>query len=141
MLELTATLILLVISIQVMAIVDNHNKLKQVEKSIAEITNNELKVDRDKRKGIELKNIDLTAISLHEQWDKVFEEDTEFYKAMQNSDRDNQLEEFWDTVQARLGILRKHGIPAKEVMEYYHKHLKKLENRPRVKETNKDENI
>ena len=40
MLELIATLILLVIVIQFMAIVDNHNKLKQVEKSIAESTMN-----------------------------------------------------------------------------------------------------
>ena len=134
MLELIATLILLVISIQVMAIVDEHKRFEKLERNVAEIINNELKVDRNKRKGIELQNIDLTSISIHEQWDKIAEEDMEFYAAMQNSDRNNQLEEFWDTVQARLGILRKHGIQAKEVMEYYPEHLKKLENRPRVKE-------
>lgn len=71
MLELIATLILLVIVIQFMAIVDNHNKLKQVEKSIAEIINNELKVYKLKHNGIELKNIDLSNISMTEQWDKV----------------------------------------------------------------------
>lgn len=134
MLELRATLILLSICVQLMAIVDNHNKLKQVEKSIAEIINNEIKVDRDKRKGIELCNIDLSKVSLHEQWNKVSEEDAEFYVAMQNSDRNNQLEEFWDTVQARLGILQKLGVDAKIVMKYYPEHLKKLENRPRTKE-------
>lgn len=131
MLELIAILILLVISIQVMAIVDNHNKLKQVEKSIAEIINNELKVDRDKRKGIELKNIDLSNITMGEQWDKVAEEDEEFRKSNRTL---NIIEEFWDTVQARLGILQKVGIYADEVMKHYPEHLKKLENRPRTKE-------
>lgn len=131
MLELIAILILLVISIQVMAIVDNHNKLKQVEKSIAEIINNELKVDRDKRKGIELKNIDLSNISMTEQWDKVAEEDIEFEES---DDIFEMISEFWDTVQARLGILQKLGVDAKIVMKYYPEHLKKLENRPRVKE-------
>lgn len=134
MLELIATLIILVIVIQFMAIVDEHKRFEKLERNVAEIINNELRVDRDKRKGIELCNINLSKVSLHEQWNKVSEEDAEFYVAMQNSDRNNQLEEFWDTVQARLGILRKHGIPAKEVMEYYPEHLKKLENRPRVKE-------
>lgn len=131
MLELIATLILLVISIQVMAIVDNHNKLKQVEKSMAEIINNELKVYKLKHNGIELKNIDLSNITMGEQWDKVAEEDEEFRKSNRTL---NIIEEFWDTVQARLGILQKVGIYADEVMKHYPEHLKKLENRPRTKE-------
>lgn len=131
MLELIATLILLVISIQVMAIVDNHNKLKQVEKSIAEIINNELKVYKLKHNGIELKNIDLSNISMTEQWDKVAEEDIEFEES---DDIFEMISEFWDTVQARLGILQKLGVDAKIVMKYYPEHLKKLENRPRTKE-------
>ena len=44
------------------------------------------------------------------------------------------ISEFWDTVQARLGILQKLGVDAKIVMKYYPEHLKKLENRPRTKE-------
>lgn len=131
MLELIATLILLVIVIQFMAIVDNHNKLKQVEKSIAEIINNELKVYKLKHNGIELKNIDLSNITMGEQWDKVAEEDEEFRKSNRTL---NIIEEFWDTVQARLGILQKLGVDAKIVMKYYPEHLKKLENRPRTKE-------
>lgn len=131
MLELIATLILLVIVIQFMAIVDNHNKLKQVEKSIAEIINNELKVYKLKHNGIELKNIDLSNISMTEQWDKVAEEDIEFEES---DDIFEMISEFWDTVQARLGILQKLGVDAKIVMKYYPEHLKKLENRPRVKE-------
>ena len=131
MLELIATLILLVIAIQFMAIVDNHNKLKQVEKSIAEIINNELKVYKLKHNGIELKNIDLSNISMTEQWDKVAEEDIEFEES---DDIFEMISEFWDTVQARLGILQKLGVDAKIVMKYYPEHLKKLENRPRTKE-------
>ena len=131
MLELIATLIILVISIQVMAIVDNHNKLKQTEKNIAEIINNELKVYKLKHNGIELKNIDLSNISMTEQWDKVAEEDIEFEES---DDIFEMISEFWDTVQARLGILQKLGVDAKIVMKYYPEHLKKLENRPRVKE-------
>ncbi|MDM8312760.1 hypothetical protein [Clostridium cadaveris] len=131
MLELIATLILLVIVIQFMAIVDNHNKLKQVEKSIAEIINNELKVYKLKHNGIELKNIDLSNISMTEQWDKVAEEDIEFEES---DDIFEMISEFWDTVQARLGILQKLGVDAKIVMKYYPEHLKKLENRPRTKE-------
>ena len=131
MLELIATLIILVISIQVMAIVDNHNKLKQTEKNIAEIINNELKVYKLKHNGIELKNIDLSNISMTEQWDKVAEEDIEFEES---DDIFEMISEFWDTVQARLGILQKLGVDAKIVMKYYPEHLKKLENRPRTKE-------
>lgn len=131
MLELIATLILLVIVIQFMAIVDNHNKLKQVEKSIAEIINNELKVYKLKHNGIELKNIDLSNISMTEQWDKVAEEDIEFEES---DDIFEMISEFWDTAQARLGILQKLGVDAKIVMKYYPEHLKKLENRPRTKE-------
>lgn len=131
MLELIATLIILVIVIQFMAIVDNHNKLKQVEKSIAEIINNELKVYKLKHNGIELKNIDLSNISMTEQWDKVAEEDIEFEES---DDIFEMISEFWDTVQARLGILQKLGVDAKIVMKYYPEHLKKLENRPRTKE-------
>jgi hypothetical protein len=50
------------------------------------------------------------------------------------------IEEFYDTIQAKLGLLEMFGIPAKEVMEQYPKHLKKLEkrgNKPRIKQCSK----
>ena len=131
MLELIATLILLVIVIQFMAIVDEHKRFEKLERNVAEIINNELKVYKLKHNGIELKNIDLSNISMTEQWDKVAEEDIEFEES---DDIFEMISEFWDTVQARLGILQKLGVDAKIVMKYYPEHLKKLENRPRVKE-------
>lgn len=131
MLELIATLILLVIVIQFMAIVDEHKRFEKLERNVAEIINNELKVYKLKHNGIELKNIDLSNISMTEQWDKVAEEDIEFEES---DDIFEMISEFWDTVQARLGILQKLGVDAKIVMKYYPEHLKKLENRPRTKE-------
>ena len=44
MLELIATLIILVIVIQLMAIVDEHKRFEKLERNVAEIINNELKV-------------------------------------------------------------------------------------------------
>ena len=131
MLELIATLILLVIVIQFMAIVDEHKRFEKLERNVAEIINNELKVYKLKHNGIELKNIDLSNISMTEQWYKVAEEDIEFEES---DDIFEMISEFWDTVQARLGILQKLGVDAKIVMKYYPEHLKKLENRPRTKE-------
>lgn len=131
MLELIAILIILVIVIQFMAIVDEHKRFEKLERNVAEIINNELKVYKLKHNGIELKNIDLSNITMGEQWDKVAEEDIEFEES---DDIFEMISEFWDTVQARLGILQKLGVDAKIVMKYYPEHLKKLENRPRTKE-------
>ena len=98
---------------------------------------------------IELKNIDLSKVTLKEQYKKAFEEqhelEIELIKLEEKIhlqsltsvviydliERKNALGEFWDVVQAWLGVLAKDGITAKEVMEYYPKHLKKLEHRPR----------
>lgn len=132
MLELIATLIILVIVIQFMAIVDSHKKIKQTESNIAEIINNELKVDRDKRKGIELKNIDLSGISIEKQMCKVIEEDTEFLRALNSKNKKGIVEEIWDTFQVRIGLAYiKCGVTAKEIMEGYPIHLEKLPYRPR----------
>ncbi len=98
--------------------------------------------------SIQLKNIDLTEINIVEQMNKFDEEKKELEDAVllyttkksKNEDiqeieneRKHVIEEFWDTVQANLGILDKLGINAQEVMEGYSKHLVKLEDRPRVK--------
>ena len=81
---------------------------------------------------IELKNIDLTGITAEQQIKKMFEEDNELFEAFLKSDVQNSMEEFWDVVQVRLGLLQIIlGITADEIMNYYPKHLKKLENRPR----------
>lgn len=83
---------------------------------------------------IKLVNINLETVSLKEQIRKIDEEDTEFIRAIMGEDDEHIIEEFWDTVQARLGLLEKIGIDANRVMEFYPKHLEKIKNRPRVKE-------
>jgi len=101
-------------------------KMKKVEEE-----NEKLKMN----KGIKLKNIDLTGISIEQQTQKVTEEDNELIKAIVNRDKDNAIEEFWDCVQVRLGALDiAMEIKAEEVMEGYPRHLEKLKNRPRKKD-------
>lgn len=80
---------------------------------------------------MKLYNIDLSTVSYKQQLEKIKEEDKEFKEALTKNDDDHILEEFWDTVQARLGLLDKIGLDANKVMEYYPKHLEKIKNRPR----------
>lgn len=87
---------------------------------------------------IKLKNIDLSKITLCSQIKKSQEEDCELWESIQDYERDNiesnrehVIEEFWDRMQADLGVLYKLGISAYEVMQYYPKHLEKLKHRPR----------
>lgn len=87
---------------------------------------------------VELKNIDLSKLSMQEQCKKVEEERKELIDALngfyiEEDTKEHVIEEYWDVVQAWLGVLDKYGITAKEVMEYYPKHLEKLEHRPRKK--------
>lgn len=134
MLELIATLIILVIVIQFMAIVDSHKRFEKLEINVAEIINNEIKVDRLKRKGIELQNIDLSGVTYADQLKKIKEEDKEFSNAVSQGTCNDIVEEIWDTFQARIGLAYMEGVTAKDIMNGYPRHLKKLENRPRVKE-------
>ena len=80
---------------------------------------------------IKLTNIDLSNVTFLQQLEKIEEEDTEFIRAIMGEDNEHIIEEFWDTVQARLGLLEKIGIDANRVMEFYPKHLEKLKDRPR----------
>ena len=100
-----------------------------------------------KEQGIVLKNIDLSNVIEEEQEDKLDEEIEEFKQAYEEykylkfvgiekpkEEREHFIEEFWDMVQAGLGLLQKEGIMADEVMAGYEKHLKKMEemgNKPR----------
>lgn len=89
--------------------------------------------------GIVLKNIDLTGITPSDEREKISEEDREFenaiYESLVDKSYDNYkhaIEEFWDTVQARLGLLQLTlGINAEEIMEHYKYHEEKIKNRPR----------
>lgn len=80
---------------------------------------------------IELKNIDLSKVTIVDQIDKVTEEESEFWEAYWKQDNDNLIEEFYDVMQSMLGLMHKSGISAEEVMEGYNKHLEKINNRPR----------
>ena len=85
---------------------------------------------------IELKNIDLENVTLKEQYKKAAEEEAEYWEALNGfireiDTKEHVIEEFWDWVQAELGILHKRGITADEVMEGYDNHLEKIKNRPR----------
>lgn len=82
---------------------------------------------------IELKNIDLSKVSIGEQLKKIDEEENEFKECLVNPEesKEHTIEEFLDTVQAMIGLLYKLGITAQDVMNYYPNHLKKLETRPR----------
>lgn len=81
--------------------------------------------------AIELKNINLDNVSLMEQVDKAQEEEQEFWEAYGEQNKEHLLEEFYDSIQAKLGLMYKLGITAEEVMEAYSKHLEKIKNRPR----------
>lgn len=86
--------------------------------------------------GIVLKNIDLSKVSLNGQSKKVVEEDNEFFEALQELEyngigQGHVIEEFWDVVQSRIGLLEKHGISAECVMAGYCNHLEKIKDRPR----------
>ncbi|CAG9702623.1 conserved hypothetical protein [Clostridium neonatale] len=90
---------------------------------------------------IELKNIDLSNVTFAGEVNKYDEETNEFFEALHifmysktNENKEHLIEEFWDTVQAEIGLLDKLGITALEVMQEYPKHLEKIKNRPRVKE-------
>lgn len=85
---------------------------------------------------INLKNIDISKVNLKAQLKKCLEEETEFYEAYnealtKESEREHLIEEFYDCMQSKLGLLYKLGISAYDVMEYYPKHLEKLKHRPR----------
>lgn len=87
---------------------------------------------------IELKNIDLSKVSIRGQFKKVIEEHEElidalddYYETQDIKEKEHVIEEYWDVVQSYLGVLSKYNITAKEVMEYYPKHLEKIKNRPR----------
>jgi len=88
--------------------------------------------------GIYLENIDLSGVKISEQYKKVNEEVTEFKEAavdynFSKTDKNKQhiIEEYFDSLQAMLGIMNLEGITIKEISDSYEKHLEKIKNRPR----------
>lgn len=108
------------------------------------------------RIGIQLKNIDLTGYTYGQQLSKINEEYKEFIDAVEEyryylslSETDHtvsedtlykaeshMIEEYYDLMQAGLGVISFEGVEAEEVMQGYDKHLSKMEqrgNKPREK--------
>lgn len=83
--------------------------------------------------SVVLKNINLSEYTIEQQINKVAEEELEFFEAFDTKGELEIIEEFWDTVQAKLGLLSMKGIMASDVMDGYINHLRKLPFRPRVK--------
>lgn len=88
----------------------------------------------NRRRDVELKNINLDGITQQEQIKKIYEEVDEFVQAILKGDVTNSIEEYFDVLQSGLGALHKMGLSAEYVMSQYDKHLEKIVNRPRVKE-------
>ena len=87
-----------------------------------------------KEKSITLKNIDLSEVTLEQQINKVIEERSELFDALNKFTEDEEtkehvIEELYDNIQALLGLVQKFGINAEEVMKGYQKHLDKIELR------------
>jgi phosphoribosyl-ATP pyrophosphohydrolase len=103
---------------------DNNSKIKCEQPSFSKPIENI---------NIQLKNINLEKVTILEQQQKVQEEDWELQLAILEGDKEHIIEEFWDVVQAWLGLIYKYGITAVDVMKGYKKHLEKIKNRPRKK--------
>lgn len=85
--------------------------------------------------GIELKNINLENVTIEEQISKLLEEVNEFIYAVLKKDATNAPKECLDVFQSAIGVLDKGvNMNADYLMECYPEHLKKIENRPRVKD-------
>ena len=87
-----------------------------------------------KEPSITLKNIDLSEVTLEQQINKVIEERTELFDALNKFKEDEEtkehvIEELYDNIQALLRLVQKFGINAEEVMAEYPKHLQKMESR------------
>ena len=80
---------------------------------------------------MELKFIELNT-SLIRQLDKIEEEKDEFVEALANIDNENLIEEFWDVVQAMMGVIDRRGVSIEELMKGREEHYNKLESRGHI---------
>lgn len=99
----------------------------------------ENKVQEDTPIGIELRNINLTGLTLVDELEKAEEEEKEFIQALINYlydkheiSRNHLLEELCDTIQVKLSTMKTIDIDIEEIVAYWNtKHLEKLKDRPR----------
>lgn len=77
---------------------------------------------------MDLKFIELDT-TVYTQVNKVCEEVNEFIEATKFCDDDNLVEEFWDVVQAMMGVIDLRQLTKEELIEGLDIHYKKLEGR------------
>ena len=105
---------------------------KEIENIVIRLAEyEELGSIKDLKNRIQLKNIDLSEVTLGQQINKVVEERSELFDALNKFKEDEDtkehvIEELYDNIQALLGLVQKFGISAEEVMEGYPKFLEKF---------------
>ena len=91
------------------------------------------------KNSIELRNIDLTRLTLIDEMNKAEEERKELYEAIveygyypTTESRNHVKEEACDNIQIILSELKTVGIDIQEIVEYWNtEHLRKIQLRPR----------
>ena len=91
------------------------------------------------KNSIELRNIDLTGLTLIDEMNKAEEEQKELYEAIVEygyypgtESKKHLLEESCDNIQVILSELKTVGIDIQEIVEYWNtEHLRKIQLRPR----------
>lgn len=68
-------------------------------------------------------------VCIIEQIEKIREEDEEFIRAVENLDKRNMIEEFYDSIQAKLTLMEQFGITIEELEFGEIEHLVKLKGR------------
>lgn len=89
--------------------------------------------------GIELRNINLTGLTIVDELEKAEEEEEEFKQALitflkdrHGISREHLLEELCDTIQAKLSTMKVIDIDIEEIVSYWNKvHNEKIKSRPR----------
>ena len=93
----------------------------------------ELIVDYYKRKNsvclLKLNKLDLRKFTLKDEVCKLSEEHHEFQRAVVANDRENMIEEFFDIIQAAMGVVEKVGITDIELKLGLKRHNQKLLSR------------
>lgn len=73
-----------------------------------------------------LNKLDLSKYGIADEAIKLSEEHHEFQVAAVKDDRENMLEEFFDVIQAAVGVMQKANITDEEIREGLVRHNKKL---------------
>lgn len=88
------------------------------------------------KENIILRSLDMEKsnlrVTLMQELRKCMEEDSEFIKAILESNVDNAIEEYWDSNQTKLNVMDMMGIPMDLIYRDLNKHIKKMYEREYV---------